>query len=267
MVTWDPTQYEAFADLRTRPFLDLLARVPVHHASLVIDLGCGNGIATLAAADRWPGATIIGMDNSVDMLRQAQARARDVGARVQWVEADLATLDVSTYGEPDVILANAALQWVPGHRVLIPRWVGALAEGGAFAMQVPGNFSAPSHRIIREVTAAQPRAADLAGLLREDPVGSPQEYADLLAGAGALFDVWETTYLQVLDAPGAQDHPVLEWVKGTALRPLLDVLDPAEADTLLTDLAVALDAAYPRTSYGVPFPFRRIFAVGVVGAR
>lgn len=265
MVTWDSTQYEQFADLRTRPFLDLLARVPGADPGLVLDLGCGNGIATLVAAEHWPDATVIGVDNSVDMLRQA--RARDTDARVRWVEADLGTVDVSSFGEPGVILANALLQWGPGHRELILRWLGALAGGGVFAMQVPGNFSAPSHRIIRNVTAAHPRAADLVGLLREDPVGSPSEYADLLTGAVALLDVWETTYLQVLDGPGAEDHPVLEWVKGTALRPLLDVLDEAEADAFLTELAAELDAAYPRTSYGVPFPFRRIFAVGVVGEK
>ncbi|UIJ34865.1 methyltransferase domain-containing protein [Allobranchiibius sp. GilTou73] len=265
MATWDPTQYERYADLRTRPFLDLLARVPHHDPKVVLDLGCGNGIATLIAAERWPDATVVGVDDSVDMLRKAADR--DTAGRVRWVEADVATVDVGAYGRPDVILTNATLQWVPGHLDLIPRWLESLAESGVFAMQVPGNFDAPSHRIIRETAREQQRGAELVGLLRADPVSEPQGYADVLAAAGARLDVWETTYLQVLDAAGEQDHPVLEWVKGTALRPLLDVLDPAETRAFLADLADRLNAAYPRAAYGVPFPFRRIFAVGVLEAR
>ena len=265
MATWDPTQYERYADLRTRPFLDLLARVPHERPHLVLDLGCGNGIATLAAADRWPDATVIGIDNSAAMLRKASDR--DTAGRVRWVEADVSTVDVGAYGTPDVILTNATLQWVPGHLDLIPRWLGSLAGSGVFAMQVPGNFDAPSHRIIREVARDQPRGAELAGLLRAHPVAEPGGYADVFAAAGARLDVWETTYLQVLDPAREQDHPVLEWVKGTALTPLLDVLDAAETQVFLADLATRLDAAYPRAAYGVPFPFRRIFAVGVLEAR
>lgn len=265
MATWDPTQYEQFADLRTRPFLDLLARIPHGDPRIVLDLGCGNGIATLAAADRWPDATVVGIDNSSAMLRTASGR--DTGGRVRWVEADVATVDVGAYGTPDVILSNATLQWVPEHLDLVPRWLEALSGSGVFAMQVPGNFDAPSHRIIRETARDQPRGAELTALLRADPVAEPQGYADVLAASGARPDVWETTYLQVLDAAGEQEHPVLEWVKGTALRPLLDVLDAAETRAFLADLASRLDAAYPRASYGVPFPFRRIFAVGVLEAR
>ncbi|MBO1753508.1 methyltransferase domain-containing protein [Allobranchiibius sp. CTAmp26] len=265
MATWDPTQYERYADLRTRPFLDLLARIPHPDPRVVLDLGCGNGIATLVAADRWPDATLVGIDSSANMLRKAAYR--DTAGRVRWVEGDVATVDVGAYGTPDVILTNATLQWVPGHLDLIPRWLESLAGSGVFAMQVPGNFDAPSHRIIRETAREQPRGAELAGLLRADPVAEPRGYADVLAAAGARPDVWETTYLQLLDAAREQEHPVLEWVKGTALRPLLDVLDPDEAHAFLADLAGRLDLAYPRAAYGVPFPFRRIFAVGVVGER
>ena len=265
MSIWDPTQYERFADLRTRPFLDLLARIPHDEPHLVLDLGCGNGIATLRAAERWPDATVVGIDDSAAMLRAAAER--DAGGRVRWVEADVATVDVGAYGRPDVILTNATLQWVPGHERLIPGWIGSLAASGVLAMQVPGNFDAASHRIIRETARAQPRGAELGALVRADPVAEPQGYADVLARECAHLDVWETTYLQVLDAAGEQEHPVLEWVKGTALRPLLDVLDPAETRVFLAELAARLDAAYPRAAYGVPFPFRRIFAVGVARAK
>lgn len=129
-------------------------------------------------------------------------------------------------------------------------------------MQVPGNFGAPSHRIIREVARAHERAGDLVGALRDAPVESPQRYAETLAARCGHLDVWETTYLQVLDPQGAQRSPVLEWVKGTALRPLLDRLDESERGPFLDELVERFDAAYPRAAYGTPMPFRRIFAVG-----
>jgi trans-aconitate 2-methyltransferase len=166
---------------------------------------------------------------------------------------------------PDVIVSNATLQWVPGHVGLIDKWLQTLADGGWFAMQVPGNFDAPSHRIIREAARAHRRADDLVGALRESPVESPQRYAEVLAAECDHVDVWETTYLQLLDPQGAQRSPVLEWVKGTALRPLLDVLDEAEREPFLAELVARFDTAYPRASYGVPMPFRRIFAVGRKG--
>ncbi|WP_342803857.1 methyltransferase domain-containing protein [Luteipulveratus flavus] len=262
MAVWDPAQYERFADHRTRPFFDLLDRVGAENPSLVVDLGCGNGPLTLAMAQRWPAARVVGVDSSVDMLERARALDRD--ARVEWVHADVAAWDLAAVGSPDVVISNATLQWVPTHRELVPRWLEALVPGGWFAMQVPGNFAAPSHVAIREVAAAQPRGAELTAALREAPVGEPASYADLLAPSCPRLDVWETTYLQVLDPAGEQDAPVLEWVKGTALRPLLDLLKGAEREAFLDDLRARLAREYPRSAYGTPFPFRRIFAVGQV---
>ncbi len=265
MARWDPTQYEVYAAHRSRPFDDLLARIPHRDPRLIVDLGCGNGPMTLAMADRWPAARVVGVDNSEGML--GRARELDAAGRVRWVRADIAEWDVASLGEPDLVVTNAALQWVPGHQELIPRWLAALAPGGAFAMQVPGNFDAPSHRIIREVAAARERGGELTGRLRHDhPVGEPQDYADLLAPFCERVDVWETTYLQVLDPAGQSAHPVLDWVKGTALRPLLDVLAGDELDAFLTDLAARLREAYPRRPYGTPFPFRRVFAIGAKAA-
>ncbi|AKU15910.1 methyltransferase domain-containing protein [Luteipulveratus mongoliensis] len=264
MTTWDPAQYERFADHRTRPFFDLLGRVGAENPSLVIDLGCGNGPMTLAAADRWPDARVIGVDSSADMLERA--RDLDADGRVEWVEADVAAWDLSGVGAPDVIVSNATLQWVPSHRELIPTWLEALRPGGWFAMQVPGNFAAPSHVAVREVAAAQPRGPELTAALREAPVDDPVAYADLLAGRCPHVDAWETTYVQVLDPGGEQPSPVLEWVKGTALRPILDRLDTEEQAAFLAELGTRLGHDYPRRSYGTPFPFRRIFAVGQVAS-
>ncbi|TWE11807.1 methyltransferase domain-containing protein [Rudaeicoccus suwonensis] len=263
MATWDPKQYERFADLRNRPFIDLISRISAENPSYVYDLGCGNGPLTLMLAARWPTATVTGVDSSADMLRRA--REVDGAARVAWQQADVADWAPGAGIQPDVIVTNATLQWVPGHLSLIAGWLDWLAEGGWFAMQVPGNFDAGSHRIIREVARAHDRAADLEGALREDPVATPEEYAEVLATACGHLDVWETTYLQILDPAGDQRSPVLEWVKGTALRPLLDVLEGAEQEEFIAELIERFDAEYPRHEYGVPFPFRRIFAVGRKG--
>lgn len=258
-VTWDPGQYALFEDHRSRPFADLMARVRVEQPRLVVDLGCGPGGLTLGLAARWPAARVIGVDSSAHMLDQA--RRSDTAHRVEWVEADAATWEPPT--GIDLLVTNATLQWVPGHLDLIPRWVAALAPGGWFAMQVPGNFDAPSHRLLRETAAAAPRSAELLGALRHgDPVAEPAAYTALLARLGCAVDVWETTYQQVLDPAGEQDCPVLEWTKGTALRPVLDVLtgDRERAD-FLEAYAARLAEAYPRQSFGTVFPFRRIFAV------
>ncbi|XVX19535.1 methyltransferase domain-containing protein [Actinomycetota bacterium] len=259
---WEPAQYARFADHRGRPFHDLLSQVASPRPSLVVDLGCGNGPLTLGLADRWPEARIVGVDHSHEML--GAARELDTQWRVEWVEADVSEWEPATLGErPDVIVTNATLQWVPGHLPLLSRFVDALADGGWFAMQVPGNFQAPSHRLMREVAALQPRSAELLpALARLDAVAEPSTYLQLLTAAGAAADVWETTYLHVLDPAGEQDDPVLEWVTGTGLRPVLDILtDETERAAFLDVYRERLRAAYPRTPAGVVFPFRRIFAV------
>lgn len=262
-MAWDPRQYAVFGSHRGRPFVDLLARVHAGSPALVVDLGCGDGPLTLGLAQRWPAARIVGLDSSPEML--AAARTQDTEARVEWVQERAQDWDPAALGAPvDVLVTNATLQWVPGHVDLIRRWVEALAPGGWFAMQVPNNFQAPSHALMREVAARQPRAAELdAALDRALWVADPHTYLRTLAGLGLDPDVWETTYEHVLDPHAAQRSPVLEWVSGTGLRPVLDVLtDPGERQAFLDDYTARLDEAYPREPHGVVLSFSRIFAVG-----
>lgn len=259
---WSPEQYQRFADHRGRPMQDLLGRVRVGDPKVVVDLGCGPGDQTLTLVDRWPGAQIIGVDSSSEML--ARARSLDTEGQVEWVEARAEEWDPRSVGEPvDVLVTNATLQWVPTHLRLIPEWVAALPPGGTFAMQVPSNFGAPSHRLMREVAARHPRATDLRpGLDRAAAVALPDTYAALLLGLTPDVDVWETTYQQVLPASEDDVHPVLEWVKGTGLRPVLGVLEEGpERDAFIEAYAAELERAYPRRPFGVLFPFSRIFAV------
>lgn len=254
-VGWDPDQYLRFGDERARPLVELVARIGAVDPQQVVDLGCGPGNATVRLLQRWPEAQVTGVDNSPAMV--AEAHQRTVPGRLRFEEGD-----VRTWRPPrpvDVIVSNATLQWVPGHVDLFPDLLDQLRPGGWFAFQVPGNFGAPSHVLLREV-ARSPRWRNRVGsLLREDAVSEPTEYLHALAGLGCETDIWETTYLHVL-APAAT-HPVLEWVRGTALRPVLTALQPADAVAFEADYAARLSEAYPVGATGTVLPFRRIFAV------
>jgi len=259
---WDPEQYEKFSNYRQRPFADLVSRVGAIAPHVVVDLGCGPGLLTISLARRWPDARVIGVDSSVEMLDQARRNNR--ADRVEWVRGDVEAWDPEQVGAPiDVITTNALLQWVPSHRELIPGWIRALAPGGWFAMQVPGNFNAPSHALLREVAASSPRSDELLPRLPlGDAVCEPAEYAALLAGLDCDVDAWETTYQHILDPADEQSAPVLEWTKGTALLPVFDVLQGEDdrAD-FVAAYGHALRLAYPRQPFGTVFAFRRIFAV------
>lgn len=261
--TWDPNQYLRHAGHRNRALTDLLAHVspPADgRPPRIADLGCGPGNSTALIAERWPGAHITGYDNSPEMLARAadHAGATPGGGRVDFAHADLARWAPP---EPyDLILSNATFQWVPGHADSFAAWIHALAPGGTFAFQVPANFDAPSHALMRDLAAAPRWRERLAGSLRHaDAVLEPAAYLDLLSGLGCAADVWETTYLQVL--PG-QDA-VLDWVKGTGLRPVLTALadDPGAVEDFLAEYGALLREAYPRRDHGTVFPFRRLFAV------
>jgi len=249
---WDPAQYSRYADERGRPFLDLVARIGHRAPRRVVDLGCGPGNLTAMLPERWPAAVVEGLDSSPEMI-----------SRAGWVDGVAFRIgDVATWAMPpdaDVVISNATLQWVPGHDALLRTWARSLPPGGWLAFQVPGNFGAPSHTLMRSLAQA-PRWAPLVGdLLRHhDAVGSPRDYAQVLLDEGLVVDAWETTYLHLLSG----SDPVLEWVRGTGLRPVLAGLAPDEAAEFEASYAEALREAYPPGEHGTQFPFRRVFAVG-----
>jgi trans-aconitate 2-methyltransferase len=259
-VRWDPKQYVRYSDERDRPFIELLGRVDLARRdaadpSYVVDLGCGPGPLTRLLADRWPGATVLGVDSSTDMIESAQEHA--IPPRLEFVVGDIATWQPAK--PVDVLIANAAFHWVPDHIDLMPHFVKALAPGGVLAFQVPDNFTEPSHTLLLELRTS-PRWRDKlgAGADRTAGVERPERYLTALVDAGLDPDVWQTTYLHVLHG----DDAVLEWVKGTALRPVLSLLAGDERDEFVADYAAALRAAYPKQAFGTVFPFRRTFAVG-----
>ncbi|MFT3975073.1 MAG: trans-aconitate 2-methyltransferase [Amaricoccus sp.] len=248
---WSAAQYRKFEDQRTRPCVELLARVP-GAVGRAVDLGCGPGNSTEVLCTRWPAARVTALDSSPDMV--AAARARLPGVEV--VEADLAAWDDP--GPFDLILANAVLQWVPAHDRVFPALVDRLAPGGSLAVQMPDNLDEPSHRLMREVAAGGPWAPSIgdAAALRT-PRHPVEWYARLLHGRARL-DLWRTTYHH----PLAGAAGIVEWLKGTGLRPFLAPLDAGQRAGFLAAYEAAVATAYPALPDGtVLLPFPRLFIV------
>lgn len=246
---WDPTTYARYADERSRPFFDLTERIAADSPDYVVDAGCGSGELTAALARRWPKATVYGFDSSRAMITKARQH--------EGVKFDVADVTLWRPDRPiDVLVSNALLQWVPTHRRLLEHWVDALSPQGWLAFQMPGNYDAPSHTLIRELCATT-WSDRLGDFDRPWPVAAPVDYVEQLSGLGCRVDAWETTYVHLLQGENA----VLNWISGTALRPIFDRLDESERESFSADLAVRLDEAYPRKPYGTAFPFRRIFVV------
>ena len=248
---WDPERYLVYADERGRPFVDLLARVGAERPSRVVDLGCGPGNLTALLAARWPGADVLGLDSSPEMVDRASTSGVE-GARFE--VGDLRTWQPA---EPvDVLVANATYQWVPGHLELLPRLVEHLAPEGWFAFQVPGNHDEPSHVLLHEL-AADPRFASYTEGVARPHSRDPVVYADVLRDLGKEVDAWETTYLHLLTG----EDPVFTWVSGTGARPILQALPDDLRETFVAEYKQLLRAAYPPGPHGTTLPFRRIFVV------
>ncbi|MGI8664514.1 MAG: methyltransferase domain-containing protein [Jatrophihabitans sp.] len=249
---WDPAQYARYDSERNRPFFDLLSQVAAGAPRSVVDLGCGPGELTATLAERWPAATVRGLDSSPEMISRAADHA---GERVSF---GLAAAEDFDAGGVDVLISNALLQWVPRNPRLLTRWAGELNPDGWLAFAVPANFDSPSHVLMREL-AESPRWADsLHGVLRhQDAVSSPERYLELLSAAGLRVNAWQSRYLHVLQG----EDPVLEWVRGTGLRPVLAALEPADAAEFEASYRQSLRTAYPRQPSGTVFAFLRTFVV------
>jgi trans-aconitate 2-methyltransferase len=247
---WNPEIYLRYSDERGRPFHELVARIGAAEPVVVVDLGCGPGNLTQTLTRHWPEARVLGVDSSAEMIDKARASTTGVAYTVA---------DVSTYDVPDdteVIVTNATLQWVPGHDELLRRWV---APGRWIAMQVPGNYDAPSHLALRELSATARWREKLSEVDMRRPVGDAVHYGRLLRSAGCAVDAWETTYVHQMVT--AEVHPVLSWMTGTALRPVRAALSDADWADFSAELDRELWRRYPADGSVVDFPFRRVFAV------
>ncbi len=257
MTNWDAGLYLKFGAERTRPAIDLAARIELAAPARVVDLGCGPGNSTAVLRRRWPAAEITGVDNSPEMIAAAQ-QADPAG---RWVAADYTSW---SDGRPfDVVFANASLQWVPDHAALIPRLFGLVAPGGALAAQIPAHFESPLHRLILEIAKRPGWRGDPAKGEAAMTVERPGFYYDVLAPLAARLDLWVTEYWHVVENPPA----IVTWIRGSGLRPFLQACaDDAERAEFERQLLLGVEREYPPQADGrVLFPFRRLFLVAYRG--
>jgi trans-aconitate 2-methyltransferase len=252
---WDPGVYERYKSYRDRPALDLMLRIPSGLAPAEVwDLGCGTGEHAALLAMRHPYARVHGLDASPQMLAVARARPEPV----DWVQADIAGFSPEI--APDLIFTNAALQWVPGLKGLMPRLVSALAPGGVLACQLPLSHQAPWYDTLREACADPRWAERLAGVKGVQPIPDASVIYDWLAPLCADVDIWSTTYLHVLEG---QD-PIVDWMSGTGLRPFLQAFgdDEAGRGDFIAAYRRLTAQAFPRRPDGATLlPFPRLFIV------
>jgi trans-aconitate 2-methyltransferase len=256
MPTWNPLEYLKFAGYRLRPALDLLAPISLDSPRAVYDLGCGPGNITRLLKERWPGAAVTGVDSPSEMLVRASQEAPDV---------TLLLADIGQWSPPapaDLLFSNATMHWLDDHQRLLPRLVAQLAPGGVLAVQMPCNRDAPCHLLIDAAASDGPwrlRLSQVRPIFRS--VESAEAYYRIFAPLARRVDIWETEYLHVLEG----DNPVLEWTKGTALRPYLDVLNEPDRGAFLATYATRVSAAYPKQPDGhTLLPFNRIFLIAQV---
>lgn len=252
---WNPDQYLKFSSHRDRPFFDLITQIPkTLEPKRIADLGCGTGHLTATLLEKFKTAQVIGVDSSEQMLEQANQHRQ---ARLEFIKADLQIWQPED--KIDLIVSNAALQWVNDHPALMPRLVGLLEPNGVLAIQMPANFDAPSHTLLHQLileyknhlpeTLLEPRHSHNAAW-----------YVQIFSQLGLHVHAWETTYMQVLQGV----NPILEWVKGTALRPVLTALEPSLQPEFLEKYQEKLIKAYPEQSFGTLFPFKRLFVIAQI---
>lgn len=253
MHDWDPALYQRFESERTRPAVELLARVSHPAPRHIVDLGCGNGNSTQLLLERFPQSQLIGLDNSEAML--ASARKRLPG--VPFVQADIA--DWAPTVAPDLIFANASLQWVAGHAGLFARLMRCLAPGGVLAVQMPDNLDQPSHQLMRELASQSAWRDQLAHAAdQRAALLSVEAYYDLLAPMACRVDIWHTAYRHVMPSVQA----IVEWLESTGLKPFLDPLPAVLRDAYLQAYTQRIGEAYTKRADGHRlFAFPRLFIV------
>jgi trans-aconitate 2-methyltransferase len=252
---WSARQYLKFEDERTRPPRNLLAQIPLASPQRVVDLGCGPGNSTELLLARWPQAEVIGLDSSPDMLRQARERLPNC----TFVAADLVTWQPEE--GTDLLFANAVFQWVPEHPKVLRRLLEALPQGGVLAVQMPDNTSEPALVLMAEVASTGPWAAALASAnAARNDLPTPAAYYDLLRPRCSHLDIWHTVYNHVMAGPDG----VVEWFKGSALRPFLAPLAAEQRNDFAAAFTARIAQAYRPCHDGkVLLRFPRLFIVAV----
>lgn len=248
MGNWDSRQYLKFEKERTQPSRDLIHRLDCAPHT-VLDVGCGPGNSTFALKQSFPDAAILGIDNSEDMIENAKSAHPDLLFRFQEVDSRF-----QTDSKYDLIFSNACIHWIPDHAELIPNMLNALNPGGTLAIQIPEPWNMPMYQILGRLQQ-QPEWEKIRGV-RNFHARQPEEYYDLLSKHASEFAIWETAYIQTIDGI----EGILEWYRGSGLRPYLAALTPPEQEKLLAVLREELSEFYPlRTNGKVMMRFPRLF--------
>ena len=248
---WNPNQYLKFADERTRPCRDLADHIAIENPERIIDLGCGPGNSTAVLRERWPTADITGLDNSPEMI--ASARRTEPGTR--WIERDVNEWASTNTEKYDLVFSNAALQWVPDHHKVFPLLFTHVRT--ALAIQMPATSDAPAHVLMREIRISTKWESAFEAV-KQWHAHSPEDYFDLLSPFARTVDLWQTEYIHVL----ANAEAIVEWFKGSALRPYLDLLvHETDRQRFLEEYLEGIRQRYPLHDGKILFPFRRTFLI------
>lgn len=253
MKEWNSEQYLKFAAERTQPAIDLAARLACPHPARVLDLGCGPGNSTEVLRRRFPAAELLGVDNSPAMIERTKRDYPGISFQLYDAAAPLSELG----GKWDVIFSNACLQWVPDHPALIVGLLDALNDGGELAVQIPLQEKAPVHALLRQV-AALPHWKPFFAETRKFYCLDELEYCELLQTHAGTFAMWENDYFHILESP----QSVLEWYRGTGMRPYLEALPEAKRAAFEQEILAGIEQCFPRLSDGsVVFKFARLFFI------
>jgi len=251
-LAWDADLLLRFDVEREQVVHDLIARVPTAPRAIV-DLGCGPGTSTRLLAQRFPEARITGIDISEPMLAVARQRA----PAAAFLCADIESWRPET--PVDLIFADSALQWVSAHECLFARLMEGLAPGGVLAVQMPDNRQEPSHALMRLIAADGPWADRLVPVAKTRAViANFADYYRWLKPSAAALDIWQTAYIHPLDGVEA----IVDWFRGSALRPFLAPLTDAEREIFLARYRRDLSESYEAEADGkVLFIYPRLFVL------
>ncbi len=249
-IRWDPDAYLRYRDERLRPGFELMDRIGALVPGALVDLGCGTGEHAVRLAALWPGRDVLGLDRSPHMLEAAKAHGAPVRFKLGEIE------HFAPAQPPALIFSNAAFQWLSGHEALLARLMGFLAPGGAIAVQMPSNLKSRAHALARDICLERGWAQAAASMFRVNNVLEASAYYNALKAQGARgIDIWETTYQHALAADG-----VTGWLSGTALRPVLSLLDAEDQAEFMRDFDRRVRLAYPPQADGVTlYPQSRVF--------
>ena len=252
MLDWNPEQYEKFIKDRTQPAIDLANRLEVKEAKRILDLGCGTGNSTKILKDRFPNARVIGADNSDEMLFKAKKTHPDI----EFIHLDAGGDLSEVKGKFDIVFSNACLQWIPNHEILLPKLMSLLRQGGVLAVQIPIQSEHPVHIIMNELVTTAKWKDKLSQ--RNYNNLSTSEYYDVLSGISDDFEVWETIYCHRMPSY----ESIIEWYKGTGLRPYLEQLSETDAEDFVSDVYREMKNRYKIQSNGeIMFRFPRLFFI------